>query len=144
MRYAIQIVLLLASIMSQPVAAADQFVDGVPLPGDAKVAVLAENEPMMHRRFAGVWVGVWDGILKHILMVESVATDGRARVIYAIGDSPLYRVAPAWSRHAATISGSTLIIGDRSFSASYDLRDDGTLNARYERGVARSQATLVK
>ena len=74
-------------LVTRPVPAADRLIDGVPLPEDAKVASLAATDPAALRQWAGVWVGAWGGTLKHILLVESVAADGSARVVYAIGES---------------------------------------------------------
>ena len=76
-------------LATKPLTAADSLADGVPLPGDAKVATVAEADPAELRQWAGVWVGAWGGTLKHILLVESVTADGLARVVYAIGDKPL-------------------------------------------------------
>ena len=66
-------------LVAGPLSAADRLVDGVPLPGDAKVATVAETDPTELRQWAGAWVGAWVGKLKHILLVESVTADGLAR-----------------------------------------------------------------
>ena len=63
-------------LVARPVSAADRLVDGVPLPGDAKVATVVETDPAELRQWAGVWVGAWGGMLKHVLLVESVTADG--------------------------------------------------------------------
>ncbi len=129
-------------MVSQPGAAADYIVDGVPLPSDAKVGSPAE--PSVQAQWAGAWVGAWGGVLKHILLVESVADDGTARVVYSIGDNPAFGIRRAWSRHTATASGRRLTIAEAGFSATYDLTDRQVLQATYVRGGIRSQATLVK
>src|SRR5439155_26644935 len=123
------LVLLAFMVPSQPATATDHLVDGVPLPPDAKVASLAESEPAVQRQWAGVWVGAWGGTLKHILLVESVAEDGLARVVYSIGDNPFFGIRRAWSRHKATVSGRSLKIAEAEFSATYDLTDQGALKA---------------
>jgi dienelactone hydrolase len=122
----------------------DYLVDGVPLPPDAKVASIMESEPAVQRQWAGVWVGAWGGTLKHILLVESVAEDGTARVVYSIGDNPFFGIRRAWSRHAATVSGRSLTIAGAGFTVTYDLTDRGALSATYARGNIRSQATMVR
>ena len=63
-------------LVIKPAAAADRLVDGVPLPGDAQVATVVETDPAELRQWAGVWVGAWGGTLKHVLLVESIASDG--------------------------------------------------------------------
>src|SRR5260370_33344328 len=135
-------VLLGFMVVSQPGAATDYMVDGVPLPSDAKVASPAE--PSVQPQWAGAWVGACGGALKHVLLVESVADDGTARVVYAIGDNPAFGIRRAWSRHTATASGRRLTIAEAGFSATYDLTDRQVLQATYARGGIRSQATLVK
>jgi len=129
-------------VVSQSAAATDYMVDGVPLPSDAKVASVAELS--VQRQWAGAWVGAWGGALKHILLVESVADDGTARVVYSIGDNPAFGIRRAWSRHTAAASGRRLTIAEAGFSATYDLTDGQILKATYARGDIRSEATLVK
>jgi len=145
LRLKLQLLALLAfMLLSRPTAAMDYLIDGVPLPPDAKVASMAESETAVQRQWAGVWVGAWGGTLKHILLVESVADDGIARVVYSIGDSPFFGIRRAWSRFAATVSGRSLTIAGAGFSATYDLTDRGALSATYTRGNIRSQATMAK
>src|SRR5271165_7318305 len=79
-----------------PLAAADRVIDGVPLPGDAGVAAVGDTDPGERRQWAGVWVGAFDGTLKHVLLVEAFAADGSARVVYAIGDNPWLGIRRAW------------------------------------------------
>jgi len=59
------------------------------------------------QQWRGVWVGVWRGDLKHILLVESVSEDGAA-MSYAIGDNPSARIQPRWLRLEGIVSGRTL------------------------------------
>jgi hypothetical protein len=71
-------------LVARPLSAADRLVDGVPLPGDAKVATVVETDPAELRQWAGVWVGAWSGTLKHVLLVESVTADGLARIMPSV------------------------------------------------------------
>jgi len=89
----------------------------VPLPENARAITVTETDPIEIRQ----WSGAWGGTLKHILLVEFVAADGSARVVYAIDDNPWLGIRRAWLRHAATISGSRLTISEAAFSATYDL-----------------------
>src|SRR5690242_16283639 len=97
-------------LLTQPASAVDLLIDGVPLPPDAKAASTAQSQSPLQQRWSGVWIGAWGGSLKHILIVESVAEDGTARVIYATEDNPLFRIQPAWSRHKATVTRDRLTI----------------------------------
>ena len=138
------LVLLAFMVLSPPAAATDYLIDGVPLPPDAKVASMVEAESTMQQQWAGVWVGAWGGTLKHILLVESVAKDGKAGVVYSTGDSPFLGIRRAWSRYTATVSGRRLTIAEAGFSATYDLTDHEELKATYARGNIRSQATMMR
>ena len=129
-------------MLSQPVGAADLLVDGVPLPSDAGIAAAPSGSAFQQWR--GVWVGLWGGSLKHILIVESVSEDGTAHVVYAIGESPYAGVQPAWMRLEGAVSGRTLKVMGKSFSAAYEMADDGSLKARFERRDIASRATMAK
>ena len=131
-------------LVAKPISAADLLVDGVPLPGDAKVAAVVEPDRAELRQWAGVWVGAWGGTLKHVMLVESVTADGLARVVYAIGDNPWLGIRRGWSRHEATLSARRLTISEARFSATYDLNDQGGLNATYTRGKIVSSAAMTK
>jgi hypothetical protein len=131
-------------LVARPLSAADRLVDGVPLPGDAKVAPVVGADPAELRQWAGVWVGAWGGTLKHVLLVEAVTADGSARIVYAIGDNPWLDIRRGWSRHEATLSGRRLTISETGFSATYDLDDQGRLNATYTRGKIVSHAAMTK
>jgi pimeloyl-ACP methyl ester carboxylesterase len=124
----------------RPGLAADRVVDGVPLPSDATVT---DGTTALHRQWSGVWTGSWDGSLKHILVVESIASDGTARVVYAIGGNS-FGLRPQWSRHAATMSDKGLSISDGGFSVTYVAKSGESLEATYVRGNALSQATMVR
>jgi hypothetical protein len=136
--------LIALMLVAGPLSAADRLVDGVPLPGDAKVATVVETDPADLRQWAGVWVGSWGGMLKHVFLVESVTADGLARVVYAIGDNPWVGIRRGWSRHEATVSGRRLTISEAGFSATYDLNDQGGFNATYTRGKIVSHAAMTK
>ena len=134
--------LLTLLTLSQPVVAADIVVDGVPLPPDASVAAATPGgafEPWKR-----VWVGLWGGSLKHILLVESVSEDGAARVVYAVGDNPYLRVKQRWLRLEGTVSEHTLNVRGGGFSASYEMTENGGLKAHYERGTNVANAEMVR
>src|SRR3954470_18094283 len=106
-------------LLAQPAAAVDLLIDGVPLPPDAKAASITESQSPLQRKWSGVWIGAWGGSLKHVLIVESLAADGTARVVYSVGDNPLLGIQPAWSRHQATVTEDRLTIVAANFSATY-------------------------
>lgn len=120
--------------------AADRLVDGVPLPLDAAVA---PGETALQRQWAGAWVGAWDGSLKHILIVETIASDGSAVVIYAIGGNSS-GLRPRWKRHKASVSEKSLSISDGGLSVTYAAKNGDALEATYVRGTLRTQAAMAR
>jgi dienelactone hydrolase len=130
-------------MFSQPARAADQLVDGVPLPSDA---TLNTGSPVtaVQRQWSGVWIGAWGGTLKHILLVEAVAEDGAARVVYAVGGNPPLGVKSNWLRLEGTASERTLKVSGKSFSATYELTQGGGLKALYRRGDSVAHASMTK
>jgi dienelactone hydrolase len=134
---------LLLMIASPPACADDRLVDGVPLPSDATVAAPAPGTPLQ-RHWSGVWIGAWEGALKHILLVESIDENGAARVIYAVDENASIGVRRIWSRYGATASERTLIVAGTGFSATYEAADDGRLKATYKRGGSISHATMTR
>jgi dienelactone hydrolase len=137
------LLMLLGLLFSGPAAdAADYAIDGVPVPVDA--AVQAKPTAGLHAHWLGAWTGAWDETLKHILIVESVADDGQATAIYAVGDNPSWRIKQQWHRYAATVAGEILTLNAPGFSATYQLTKSMTLHAQFERGPARSQAILAR
>jgi pimeloyl-ACP methyl ester carboxylesterase len=136
------ILLLTLLTLSQAVVAADLVVDGVRLPSDATVAPATPGgafEPWKH-----VWVGMWGGSLKHILLVESIGEDGAARVIYALGDNPRAGRQARWRRLEGVASGRTLNVSGEGFSATYDMIEDGGLKARFEFGDVVNSADMTR
>ena len=127
---------------SQNAAAADLLVDEVPLPADVRIVESSAEAAGKH--WLGPWTGAWGGHLKHVIVVESVANDGKARVIYAIGDNPSLGIRRQWNRHMAKISGRKLEIAKGDFSATYELMPSGRVKALYQFGKIRSVALLKK
>ena len=130
--------------LSQSGAAADQIVDGVPLPSDANLAPTTAFETSLQRQWVGPWIGSWGETLKHLLLVESVAPNGIAQVVYAIGDNPALSIRRRWIRHNAVVSERSLTISDTGFSATYEARDGNRLLATFVRGPIRSRAMMAR
>ena len=92
----------------------------------------------------GVWVGVWLGSPKHILLVESVDADGAARVVYAIGDNPRAGRQRRWLRLEGVATARTLKVAGEGFSATYEMAADGSLKARFEAGDIAINASMTR
>jgi dienelactone hydrolase len=130
-------------MLAAPAAADDRLVDGVPLPSDAHLAT-ASPGTALQRQWSGVWVGAWGGALKHILLVEAVAEDGAARVVYAVGDSRAAGVQRRWLRLDGVASERSLKVQGANFSATYELTDSGGLKARFQLGGSVSRAAMTR
>lgn len=118
-------VFALSVLLLQGASKMDYLIDGVPLPANLTPAADGSS------KFAGVWIGSWDGVLKHILVVESIAADGAARVIYAVADHPQGRFKRAWRRRDAVVDEDSLTVNGENFSATYRLSATGRLAATF-------------
>lgn len=123
---------------------ADFSIDGVPFPSDATVAAIPKFGTDLQRHWSGVWVGAWDGILKHILLVERIGEDGSARVVYAVGKNPYTGADGRWSRLDAVASGNALTVRGGQFTATYEMDDDEQLSAVYKARFRPVRADMSK
>ena len=117
----------------------------IPLPPDLGVSPPAAHVPASVSRFAGAWGrGAWDGVLPHVLVVETVDGSGRAQVVYAVGESGEANVRPAYRRATARIVGDLLTLdlgGD--VSVTYHI-DGDSLRGTYTGARRRSTVTLAR
>src|SRR5271156_5915271 len=67
----------------------------VPLPDTFDMQTPAPDVPPEIARFEGAWIGTWHDD-RHILVVERVAADGRANVVFAESDSAFYNQNRQW------------------------------------------------
>jgi len=63
----------------------------VPLPDKFDMETPAPDVPPAIARFQGAWIGTWHDD-RHILVVERVAPDGQANVVFAQSDSAFYGI----------------------------------------------------
>jgi len=126
----------------------DLDIDGVPLPSDASVA----SATALQRSWCGVWVGAWNGGLKHILLVERIAEDGVAAAVFAEADNPYTREKARWRRFDARVSERTLVVAERValsanltvpvFTATYNLDENGQVDAVFKSGDRIARAAM--
>ena len=134
---------IVVALMGSPSTfAADMLIDDVPIPADVQVSI-PRNVSETLSRFSGAWVGSWGGQLHHILIVENIIANDKARVVYAVGDNAVVGVKSQWHRYEATVSGDTLTIAG-TFDATYTLTPSDSLKATYRRSGIVAQATLSK
>ncbi|MEM8701610.1 MAG: hypothetical protein AAGF82_07270 [Pseudomonadota bacterium] len=115
----LQVCAALLVLVLQSNAQESVFVGDVPLPDNAASPLAVQNS------FTGTWVGKWDQRKNHILVVEDVADDGRASVIYAVGRDQ--HNSGRWFRRKARIEGDILTFDDGGFPARYELSASGRL-----------------
>ena len=109
--------------------------DGVPLPADTRPLPAAASA------FAGMWVGTWDGRLKTVLIVEAIASDGSAKVVYAVAENP-GRFKRAWFRLDGMVAGRTLTVPTNRLSLRFTLSKSGRLRGVF--GPGYSFAVLTR
>jgi dienelactone hydrolase len=125
--------------------AARAQVPTIPLPADLTVDVPAADVPTSVARFAGAWAhGAWDGVLPHVLVVETVDRTGRAQVVYALGDFAEASISRGYRRVTGRIVADLLTVdlGERA-SAEYRLAGDA-LRGTYTSGRRRYTVTLTR
>ena len=117
----------------------------IPLPSDLKVDLPAADVPANVSRFVGAWAhGVWDGVLPHVLVIETVDGTGRAQVVYAVGDSAEANVTRGYRRITGRIVGDLLTFDLReAVSVVYDI-DGDSLRGTYTSSRRRYTVTLTR
>lgn len=107
----------------------------VPLPWGVKV-IAPVGVPRESAAFSGKWQGVWDETLASILVVEEI-TGNEAKVVYAWGNAPAWRITSGFAEIKGTFEGSPLALVvrlPRPATAVYQMRPDGKLDATYTMG----------
>ena len=117
-------------LVGPPTPAPPRMAD-LSLPRDLTVDAATPGTPAHVARFLGAWIGFWGGGLPHVLVVERVAADGAASVLYAVGDSPDWGVTRTWRRVAGTVGGDRLMVASTRAQISYAFEPDGRLLGRY-------------
>jgi len=131
--YVVSILSLITLLFSTSGATGmDIDIDGVPLPEDTAPSSTDATDS----EFAGTWIGQWDGLLKTILVVEAVNSDGLASVVYSVAANPNRGFEASWFRREAKIVGNVLIIDSEHFSVSFELSQTGRLFAVFGDGFS--------
>jgi hypothetical protein len=131
----------LVGVLTAPLAASaavEVLADDVPIPADTRIVSATPEAPEAAKRFLGAWVGSWGGMLHHLLIVESVDSNGVASVVYAVGDNPRAGVMRQWKRYEATVSGDVLTITGAS-TITYQMTSFDKLAATFRRGALPSE-----
>jgi hypothetical protein len=135
----------IASVFAS-VSLAQTLPSNVPLPPNLQLIKPAENLPPKLKVFAGKWVGSWDGILDHVLIVEEISFPDRVVAIYAHATAPNWNIwKPGWFRPRANFAGETLELRPRNGAyITYTLTSDDELRGTYELSQIRSRVTMKR
>jgi len=116
----------------------------VPLPGDITVTPPSSDVPAEYAAFSGKWVGVWDRVQDHVLVVETI-TGTEAKVVYAVGLAP-WTPTPRYSRMTGKLEGKVLkvVFGTTGRTATYRQVREGVLDATFEGPGVFSTAQMFK
>lgn len=144
MKYSIPAVLCVLLFPLSPVLAVAQ--EDVALPGNIAIVQPGDSIPAEIRNFSGKWYGIWDDILKHILVVEQISAQDDVAVVYGYSAAPSLNIQKAgWTRIKAKFDAGSLkgTLGNGAV-VTYKLQPNGTLEATWEQKGAISHATLKK
>ncbi|MBN9088767.1 MAG: hypothetical protein J0J01_17825 [Reyranella sp.] len=89
--------------------------------------------PEALRAFSGVWTGVWNRQLCHVLIVEQVSKEGAVTAKYVYGSNPSSNIRPGFRQLSGKINGNTLMLRRDDVSMDYKLVDPATLAGTYSR-----------
>ncbi len=81
-----------------------------PLPDDVNIRTPSADVPEKYAGFSGRWgPGKWDDELCHVLVVETLDSEGEAEAIYSWGTSERWNIKQAgWVRIVGQVLGSKL------------------------------------
>lgn len=117
-----------------------------PTPGDMYITRPGADVPEEYAKFSGIWKdGKWDGILCHLLAVESIEASGRVTFVYTWGIASRWRIhEPGYVRRSGKIEDGKLkaTLGNGA-KVTYWHEDANTLKGTYKRRD-KSYITLKK
>lgn len=134
--------LLLGLVTGMPAQAAN-----IPLPDSLDIAEQPDDVPKDLGKFAGAWGdGAWEGLLPHVLIVESIDRQGNANIIYATGAASDWNARAGWQRLPAKVENDALTLALRGgrVRVEYRVTAQGQLAGRYQAGDKVSTVTLTK
>ncbi|HZU91708.1 MAG TPA: alpha/beta fold hydrolase [Stellaceae bacterium] len=95
----------------------------VPLPEDLAIAAPGADVPAADAALSGAWGnGAWEGTIPTALIVERIAADGTAQVIYALGNTEHPKLTAEWRRIEGHIADHRLTIHLPDPNSSTDYR----------------------
>ncbi len=117
------------------------------LPSDLNIIYPRSSVPQALRAFSGKWFGVADGVLEHVLVVESIDENLEVNAVYSWGIAYQWNITkPGWQRYKGTFEGEKLILTDKSSKIviTYKIVSDSTLHETYQRPGVNSQTVMRK
>ena len=117
------------------------------LPDNVKIIPPSPKVPKTLQKFSGKWLGVSEGILDHLLVVENINDDLEVNAIFAWGVSYQWNInQPGWQRYKGKFENQELVLTDENYQIEirFKFNSRGNLDETYERPGVFSHATLVK
>ncbi len=117
-----------------------------PLPDDVNIRTPAADVPEKYAGFLGRWgPGKWDGELCHVLVVETIDSEGEAEVIYSWGISERWNIKEAgWARITGRILGFKLKMEPYKENRVNYWLDGDMLYGRYYAGRNTANIALTR
>jgi dienelactone hydrolase len=112
----------------------------VALPPAFEITAAGADIPAELARFQGAWVGTWEDEFRNILVVERIAADGKANVVYAWADSSFYGVSRGWMRTEAKIDKEVLTVQRFGWADSFAFESAERLTATSTQRTGRVAA----
>jgi hypothetical protein len=117
------------------------------LPKDLNIIPPSPSVPLTLAAFTGKWIGMWDGVLDHIFVVEKINDNLEVDAIYSWGVAYQWNInQPGWQRYKGRFEKKTLVLTDdtNKVKITYKLISENTLQAAYERPGIFSHTILTK
>ena len=117
------------------------------LPDNVKIIPPGPKVPKTLREFSGKWLGVSEGVLDHLLVVEKISDNLEVNAIFSWGVAYQWNInQPGWQRYNGKFENQELVLTDEKYQIEirFKFNVDGNLDETYERPGVFSRATLVK
>lgn len=99
------------------------------LPNDLQLPKINTSEPIPAHKYTGVWGGVLDGKINHVVIFDEVSNDG-ANAIVAIGiNEDLGISKPSTMKVKAKFLNEFLIVETKAFRVAYRINEAGNMEA---------------
>jgi len=117
------------------------------LPDDVEIEAPRHDLPEAIQAFSGKWLGVVDGILDHMLVVERIEDNLGVTAIHSWGVAYQWDInQPGWQRYRGRFENQKLVLAseDNRIIITYERTSDSSLLETYRRPGVLSHTTLSR